>query len=175
MIPDEIVQATWKEVAGFRGMQARKEMARLAKRQPDLLPFVVVETEDLSPEAHELAIFLFFVVTRIFEKHCGVARISTAVILEQFQDNINELERLAAAHDRFVERAAAGQASRQPHVMRYVVESLMEAGGGPYPVELTAEEIGTLFLVLKTVIDVLDAALKSPDQGAKNRSTRSAR
>jgi len=66
-------------------------------------------------------------------------------------------------------------ASRQPHVMRYVVESLMETEGGPYPVELTEEEIGTLFLVLKTVIDVLDDALQSPDQGAKNRSTRSAR
>jgi len=175
MIPDEIVQATSKEVAAFRGPRARKEMGRLAKRQPELLPFVVVETEDLSPEAHELAIYLFFVVTRIFEKGGTLSRISGTVILEQFQDNIDELERLAAAHDRFVEKAAAGQASRQPHVMRYVVESLMETGGGPYPVELTAEEVGTLFLVLKTVIDVLDDALQSPDQGAKNRSTRSAR
>jgi len=172
MIPDELVQATWEEVAAFQGMRARKEMARLAKRQPDLLTFVAVETEDLSEEAHQLAVYLFFVVTRTFEKCGALARISTAVILEQFQYNISELERLEAAHDLFVERAAAGQASRQPHVMRYVVEALMEAGDEPDPVELTEEEIGTLFLILMTVVDVLDAVPKSPDQEAKNPSTR---
>lgn len=161
MIPDEIVQATWKEVAGFRGMRARKEMARLAKRQPDLFTFVVTETEDLSREANELAVYLLFVVTRMFEKGGTVARISSAVILEQFQSSVSELELLVGANDQFIEKAAAGQASWQPHVMRYILEALMDAGDEPDPVELTEDELGGLFLILKTVVDALDGSLES--------------
>jgi len=172
MIPEELVQATWEEVAAFQGMRARKEMSRLAKRQPDLLTFVAVETEDLSEEAHQLAVYLLFVIARAFEKSGTLERISTAIILQQFQYNISELERLEAAHDAYIERAAAGQAARQPHVMRYVLEALMDAGDEPDPLELTEEEIGTLFLVLMTVVDVLDAALQFPDQEGMNPSTR---
>lgn len=157
MIPEELVEATWKEVAGFEGPRARKEMERLAKRQRDLLSFVVHETEDLSPEAHQLAAYLLFVVTRIFEKGRALAQISPEVILEQFQNNTDEFEKLIAADDPFIEKAAAGQALRQPHVMRYVVQALIEAGDEPDPVELTEDELGTLFLVLQTVVDVLDA------------------
>ena len=74
MIPDEIVQETWQEVARFGDKQGRKEMTRLGKRQTDLLAFVLLETEELSPEAHELAVYLLFVMTRIFEKGGTVAR-----------------------------------------------------------------------------------------------------
>jgi hypothetical protein len=160
MIPDQIVQETWQEVAKFEGKQARKEMTRLSKRQTDLLAFVALETEKLSHGAHELAVYLLFVVMRIFEKGGTVAQTSGQAILEQFQKNTGELERLSGAHDRFLERAAVDQASRQPHVMRYVVEALMEAGDGPDPIELTEEELGALFLVLKTAVDVLAAALE---------------
>ena len=172
MIPDELVQATREEIAAFQDVRTRKEMTRLAKRQPDLLTFVAVETEDLSGEGQELAVYLLFVITRTFEKGGTLARISTEDILEQFQYNISELERLEAAHDAYIERAAAGQAARQPHVMRYVLEALMDAGDEPDPLELTEEEIGTLFLVLMTVVDVLDAALQFPDQEGMNPSTR---
>ena len=47
----------------------------------------------------------------------------------------------------------------EPEVMRYVVEAVMEAGDDPDdPVELTEEEEGMLFLVLKTVVDLLHKA-----------------
>ena len=36
----------------------------------------------------------------------------------------------------------------------------MESGDGPDPVELAEEETGMLFLVLKTAVDLLDAALE---------------
>lgn len=160
MIPDEIVQETWQEVARFEGKQARKEMTRLGKRQTDLLGFVAFKTEDLSREAHELAIYLLFVLTRIFEKGGTVGRVPGEVILERFEQNTRELEHLAGAHQRWRAKAAADHLVRQPHVMRYVVEALMEAGDGPEPVELTDYELGILFLVLRTAVEVLDAALE---------------
>jgi hypothetical protein len=62
-------------------------------------------------------------------------------------------------HERFLERAAFQQVSGEPEVMRYVVEAVIEAGDDPEdPVELTEEDQGMLFLVLKTVVDVLQQA-----------------
>ena len=43
--------------------------------------------------------------------------------------------------------------------MKYVVETLIEAPEGDEdPVELTEEDVGYLFLLLKTVVDLLDKA-----------------
>jgi hypothetical protein len=51
------------------------------------------------------------------------------------------------------------QASRQPYVVKYVVDALMEEDEGEDAVALTDEQKGFLFLLLKTVIDVLDRSV----------------
>jgi hypothetical protein len=48
------------------------------------------------------------------------------------------------------------QTSTQPYVVKYVADALMEEDGGEDAVQLTAERKGFLYLLLKTVIDVLD-------------------
>ena len=48
------------------------------------------------------------------------------------------------------------QTSRQPHVVNYLVDGLMEEDEGEDAVALTEEQKGFLYLLLKTVIDVLD-------------------
>ena len=49
------------------------------------------------------------------------------------------------------------QTSRQPYVVNYVVDALMEEDEkGEDAVALTDEQKGFLFLLLKTVIDVFD-------------------
>ena len=45
-----------------------------------------------------------------------------------------------------VERVAQVESSRQPWVMKYLVETLMEADEGEDPIYLTEEESGALFL-----------------------------
>ena len=67
------------------------------------------------------------------------------------------MERLEGAHDKFLDRVASVQTSRQPHVVNYVVDALMEEEDeGEDAVALTEEQKGFLYLLLKTVIDVLD-------------------
>jgi len=66
------------------------------------------------------------------------------------------MERLEGAHEKFLDRVASVQTSRQPHVVNYVVDALMEEDEGEDAVALTEEQKGFLYLVLKTVIDVLD-------------------
>ena len=66
------------------------------------------------------------------------------------------MERLAGADDKFLDRIASVQTSKQSYVVKYVVDTLMEEGEGEHALVLTEEQKGFLFLLFKTVIDVLD-------------------
>ncbi len=157
-ISEALVEETWQEVARFSPQRTVQEMERTAGKQTHLLSFIAAYTEDLSREAAELAFYMFFTIYRMFSKSSGhdVSSIRGGKIEHWLDQNENMLGRLEGAHEKFVERVAQVEASRQPFVMRYLVETLIEAPDGEDPVELTEEETGALFLVLKTVVDVLD-------------------
>lgn len=161
-IPDELVEQTWQEVADFSPRRAEREMEKVAHKQRELLGFIAAYTEDLSQEAAELAFYMFFTLYRMFQKSaCGeIGSLRGHLIEECLDQNEGMLERLEGAHAKFVERVARVESSHQPSVMRYLVETLIEAPEGDDPVYLTEEEIGMLFLVLKTVVDVLDQAIE---------------
>ncbi len=160
VIPEALVEETWREVGGFAPDQAVQEMENLGKRQPDLVRFMLELSEDLGEEAHELAFYVFFVVYRMFEKDHGkkIRKIPATKIIKSFEANQDYLERLALAHERFLERVAETEFWEQPYVLKYVVEALMEAPENPDPVHLSEEQFGFIFLLLKTVIDVLQQA-----------------
>jgi hypothetical protein len=66
------------------------------------------------------------------------------------------MERLEGAHENFLNRVASVQTSRQPHMVNYLVDALMEEDEGEDAAQLTEEQKGFIYLLLKTVIDVLD-------------------
>jgi hypothetical protein len=157
-IAEEIVEKTWQEVAGFSPDRAKKEMMRIGNSQPELLAFVTESSKELSQEVKELAIYMFLVVYRMFQGAYGkIKRISSEEMIECYEHNESLMERLEGAHEKFLDRVASVQTSRQPDVVKYVVDALMEEdNGGEDAVALTEEQKGFLFLLLKTVIDVLD-------------------
>jgi hypothetical protein len=65
------------------------------------------------------------------------------------------MESLEGAHEKFIDRIANAQVSKQPYVMKYVIESLMEDAEED-DIDLTDEDIGSLFILFKTEIEVLD-------------------
>jgi hypothetical protein len=155
-IPERIVEKTWQEVAGFSPDKAKREMMKIGNSQPDLLAFVVESSKEMGREVSELAIYLFLVVFRMFQGlHGKVKKISSEEIIECFQNNEGLMERLEGAHERFLDRIAGFQTSKQPHVVKYIADALMEEDGKD-AVTLTNEQKGFLYLLLKTVIDVLD-------------------
>jgi hypothetical protein len=156
-IPEEIVEKTWQEVAGFSPDRANKEMMKIGSSQPDLLTFVMESSKEMGREVRELAIYMLVVVYRMFKQaHGKVNKISSEEIIECYEHNEGVLERLEGAHERFLDRAASVQTSRQPYVVKYVADALMEDDEREEALALTEEQKGFLFLLLKTVIDVLD-------------------
>ena len=159
-ISEDIVDSTWREVASFESREAWRAMEKVTKRQPALLAYVMAETRDCRSDAQELAVYLFFVILRMFDRLPGhrLKRVSIQQVERRAAENEAALERLGSARERFFERAAQVQAESQPHVLRYLTEAILE--GEDPELELTEDESGLLFLVLKTVVDLLDRACK---------------
>jgi hypothetical protein len=159
-IPEAIAEKTWQEVAGFSPDRAKKEMMKIGNSQQELLAFVTESPKEMSQEVRELAIYMFLVVYRMFQKtHGRIKKISSEEIIECYEHNESLMERLEGAHEKFLDRIASVQTSRQPYVVKYVVDALMEDDEGEDAMALTEEQKGFLFLLLKTVIDVLDRSV----------------
>ncbi len=161
-ISAELVEKTWKEFAAFPLEQTQKETVIISKTQPNLLAFMAEFTQELSQEVKELAIYMFYVVYRMFQKNSKkkIKRISAEEIITSYEKNEHFIKSLEGVHDKFFERIAGVQLSGQPYVMKYVVETLMEAPEDEDPVALTEEDMGYLFLLLKTVVDLLDQRMR---------------
>jgi len=157
-LSEELVEETWQEFASFTPTQVNKEAKKIAKGQSDLLSFMVEFTEELDQEVKELAIYMFFVVNRIFAKgyRKKIKKASPEEIIECYEKNEKLMESLEGAHDRFYERVASVQVSAQPYVIKYVVETLFEVPEEEDPIFISDEDVGFLFLLLKTAIDVLN-------------------
>ena len=155
-LSEEFVEKTWQEVAGFSPDRATKEMHAMGKDQPDLLAFLLAYADDLQQEVKELAIYISFVVYKMFHNSSGkIRRITSREIMARHDENILLLERLEGAHEKILERIAKVTVSKQPYVMKYVIEALMEDSGED-SVALNDDDIGLLFILLKTEIEVLD-------------------
>lgn len=160
-ISEAMVEETWMEMAELPPEEAQNQVQGVWKRQPELMQFLMELTEELSQGASELAFYLFFVVVRMFEKAYGqgIQEVMAEQILESFEANQDFLERLAGINDPLLERLMDPALWDQPYVLRYVVEALMEASENEEdPIELSEQEFGYLFLLLKTVIDSLHKA-----------------
>jgi hypothetical protein len=60
-IPEEIVEKTWQEVAGFSPDRAKKEMMKIGNSQPELLAFVTESSQEMGQEVRELAALLLLI------------------------------------------------------------------------------------------------------------------
>jgi hypothetical protein len=158
IISEDLMTETAREVSRFGDDRAYAAMTSLGNIQPDLVAFMVEFTQDLDPEVSALALYWFFNVYRVFQKALRkpLKRVSHEIIVECYEYNEALIESLEDTHDRFVERIASVQLSDQPYVMKYVVESLFGDRDEKDGYELTEDDTGYLFLLLKTVVDALN-------------------
>jgi hypothetical protein len=73
-IPEEVVEKTWQEVAGFGPDRAKKEMIKVGNGQPELLAFVTESSEEMDKAVRELGIYMFLVVYRML--HLSISEVN---------------------------------------------------------------------------------------------------
>ena len=145
-VPEEIAEKTWQEFAGFSPDRAKKEMEKIANRQQELLTFVMESAKEVGQVVTELAIYLFVVVYRMFqETHGKIKKISSKEIIECYEHNEALMGRLEGAHEKFLDRVASAQTSKQPYVVKYGADALMEDDEREDAGALTEEQKGFSF------------------------------
>jgi hypothetical protein len=160
ILPEEVVEAAYLEIAQLSERDAQLHMQRLSQRQPALLAFVSAFSEDLSENGAQLGIYMFVVIAHMFETHFGkrLQNVGPKRIESIHEENMQTLDSLVDADEGRLGRAAAAQGERQPWVWKYVVESLFEPDDED--LELTADDQGSLVLTMKTVIDAFDSSVR---------------
>ncbi len=159
-IPDAIVEETWQEFVGLGGDRAVKEMRNMGENQPGLVDFIMEFTHDLDPDVRHLAMYMMFVLQRIFQKSSPkkIKKISVEELFTAFEANNELMASKRGSYDSFLERIASAQLPGQAYVTRFVVEKLVEPPEEVFPVQLSGGDMGLLFVLLKSVVDVLDQA-----------------
>lgn len=157
-IPETLVTDTWQASARSSPSEAKAAIGRLGRRQPALLAYVLAASEPLSPAAGAFMVYVFFVLARIFYATGEKVRRVPPAAIDECEANIEaRLTSLQGTHDAFVDRAALVLSGNQPHVFRYLVETIMEVPSDPIdPIPLTPEEQGAIFIALATAITALD-------------------
>jgi len=160
-IPEEVVESMWRHVASLDPADGAQLMEEAAQRQPALLAYVMASTDRWRPELSELAVYLYYVILQMFEASAPgeLGQVSMTALDEQVGRNESLMDRLQPAHERFLERAVEVESAKQPFVLRYISEALLEDEHPDITPPLTDEETGRLYLTLKTVVDALDEAI----------------
>ncbi len=155
-VSEEMVLNVIQDVDELREEKIEQEMERLSKNQPELLGFVLSATEDLDDDAKHLGIYLLFVIYKIFTTAYGRIRKATyKEIEESYEHNLSTLEQLEGAEENNIIEIAEREAERQPHILKYIAEALlMEDEEEDF--YISQEDKGFLFIVLMTVINILD-------------------
>ena len=160
IISEELVDEIWQDSAELDPVQGAREMQKVAKSQPDLLAFVFEFTQDLDHEVKELAMYMYYNVYKMFQKSFKkrIKKISAEKVIECFERNEDFIVSLEGTHEKFYDRIARVQLSTQPYVMKYVLDTLFEMDDEEDPIELTEDDKGYLFLIFKTVVELLNEA-----------------
>lgn len=159
VISEETLDSACEEIGNLSDQEGRSEIERLSKNQPALLAYVMASSEDLSTEAQEIALYMFVVLHKSFEKQFG-KRLQNAGMkrIEQISDaNMQAMDELIG-HEEDIEEAAVNHSRNQPNLFRYVCEVLLEPEEDD--VEMTEEDQGAITMIMKTVIDVLDSSVR---------------
>lgn len=157
-LSEEFVDEVCMELAELTPEKGYKESVETAKKQPEIMAFLTEMTEDIDEEIRVLAVYMFFAIYRMFVKAYAneIDKVTSDEIIDSYKINEELMDSLEGIHEEFFERIAEVQMACQPYVIRFVVESLFEALEGEDPVLFGEEDMGYLFLLMKTVIDVLN-------------------
>lgn len=158
-ITSDIVENTWKTIAETSNYKASEMVRQMGEQQPLMLAYLMeAGGDELNREEREHLLYLGIVVWQIMLQGKTSPPVINEEILEEVEDlNIQMLEYVEGEPDsEFIDTVQKIINSyNQPEVLRYIVEALIEDPDEEECI-IRDENIGLLFIYLKTVIDCFD-------------------
>ena len=164
VIPADVVETTWKEMAAGSVADARKWANRMTKEQPFVLAYLLAVGErDFNPDEAQLLVYLGTVVWQIFDRSGRqLAKVSGDVLDRTEENNAKMLEYLEGESETGFVEAVRGllDGYNQVEVLRHVINALMEEP--EEGCDIRRDNVGALFIHLKTIIDCFDRTGEKP-------------
>lgn len=156
------VQETQREVASFDEARIRLHGRRFMDEQPDLTRFLTTLTRGLRGPAPEFTFYVGCVLWTMFERAYGpdIPAVPQDALVASFQRLRADMERFVGADNRFLERYLRNaEFMRQPNVVRYMVDVLLE--DRPQWSGMGKEARGICLVVLLSAIQAMDEVLEA--------------
>ena len=160
IISEDIVEKTWQKISGMSPSDAPLLVKKMEKQQPVLLSYLLgVNNDMLNQDERELLIYIGIVVWQIMLKgDKSLKKVSEKTLDERERNNLKMLEYLEGETDLVKTTKKIIENYNQSEVLKYIIEALMEEELDKEAIstEIRDENIGAMFISLKTMIDCLD-------------------
>lgn len=160
IIPYEYIESIQIQLDEMPMVDSQNQMKEVYINQPNLSEYLVSVNEDLSNDLNLYVLYLFSVIylaiKNLYQKELKV--ITDDMIIKSHEKNIDLLESLESSHEVFIIRIAETNFNKQPGIYQFITGSLFEEL--PEISEITEDEQGLIFLVLKSTIDALNENIK---------------
>ncbi len=167
-IREETIESLWHDISQITPDAARDGIASIGETQPVLLDFFMPSSDALQPEAKSYAVFLFYTVYKLLINSYGEPKdkIGDDEIEALYEMNEAQLGDLETLDREAIAGGVKEGAFVQPHVIDFVAD-LLYGEVGDTGDDYEAYDRGVTFLLIKTVIDAIDAALYNEDEEAR--------
>lgn len=167
MISEELIEDVARRLAELDQEDASELIRIFSEEQPEIFGAIVNPPEEYTEAESEIQLYLGLLIWQAMKAYKGnLPEISEKAIEKMVEKNIAILEKIDddSEGDAFVFVENLMDNYAQPNLLLYVVESLLtgdddeemtDEDGMP---QIREEVKGSLLLLLKTVIDCLDAA-----------------
>ena len=156
IIPYEFIESLQQEIDEMVPMDSQNKMKEVYLDQPNLSQYIVDFNDDLDDELNKYTLYLFSIIylaiKKFYRKTLPV--ISDKDIIKAHEHNVDLMDKLETSHEVFITRMAETNLNKQPGIYRFITESIFEELGEIF--DVTEEEEGWIFLVLKSTIDILN-------------------
>jgi hypothetical protein len=158
MVTSESVEKACSEVGDYTDDFMVSEFDRFFRAQPAVCEFIVELTHESGHKIQELTLFLSYMIFKAIEiERTGVVDVIRPEGIEAaYRETESWMTQVSQAEGDELQSAIAASLQRdtEPHLLQYIVSELnepMEDGA-----ELTDEEKGEVFFLLKTIISSLN-------------------
>ena len=156
-ISGEIVEKTWKKMAGMSPLEAEKIGSLMQKEQPYVLVYLLAvgDANNFTQDEKEVLLYLGTVVWQIMSQgNTPLPKVTDKMLDEVEEKNMKMLEYLDSEPEgSFIESVEKIFANyNQKNVLRYVIETIME----DKECLIRDEYKGIMAIYLKTIIDCFD-------------------
>ena len=160
IIPYEFIDSIQKQLDEMNPEDSQSEMKKVYLEQPIISEYIVAINEDLDDELNKYALYLFSIIylaiKNFYPKKLQI--VTDEIIIKSHENNIDLLRKLENSHEVFINRIAETNLKKQPGIYKFISQSIFEELQEIS--EITEDEEGWIFLILKSAIDALNENIK---------------